>query len=212
MLNVLLRRNRVVASLFNSIAKIVGLPSNLKRRSAKFLLKTKPDLSQFPTDIDYQVFEVEKVYLQQIQSSRNPRNYSFIRRRTNIDGAGRLLGSVYQLTVVQYAGDELIEQKRIISQREYLAAYMTRDHGRHVIRQRRISFLYAQQSFNVHSYVEPVSGLDILHAQVEASLDSSDEPEVDLPPFLDVERRLTNSKEDEMQFGAYGLSLIDKER
>lgn len=112
--------------------------------------------------------------------------------------------------MVKYTGDELIEQKRIISQREYLAAYLTRDHTRHVIRQRRISFLYSQQSFNVHSYVEPVSGVDILHAQVEAPLDSSEEPEVVLPPFLDVDRRLTSSKEDEIQFGAYGISPIEK--
>jgi hypothetical protein len=188
----------------------VGLPSNLKRRSAKFLLRSKPDVSTFPRDIDYHVFEVEKAYLQQTNGPQNPGDYSFIRRRSNIDGSGRLLGSVYQLTVVKHAGDEQIEQKRIISQREYMAAYMTRDRSRHVIRQRRISFLYAQQSFTVHSYVEPVDGLDILHAQVEAPLDSREEPEVELPPFLDVDRRLTNSKEDEMRYGAYGISLSEE--
>lgn len=193
----------------HSIAKIVGLPSNLKRRSAKFLLKGEPDLSQFPQDIDYQVFEVEKVYLQQGNNPGNADNYSFIRRRTNIDSNGRLLGSVYQLTTVHHAGEEWIEQKRIISQREYAAAYMARDRDRHVIRQRRISFLWSQQSFNVHSYVEPVKGLAILHAQVEASPGDAD-PAVQLPPFLEVDRRLTNSKDDEDKFGAYGISLIDK--
>lgn len=185
----------VSLSLSYSLAKIVGLPSNLKRRSAKFLLKSEPDLSKFPADIDYQVFEVEKVYLQE-SNKKNPQNYSFIRRRTNIDDHGRLLGSVYQLTIVKFVeggGDEFIEQKRIISQREYAAAYMTRDQSRHIIRQRRISFLWAQQSFNVHIYVEPVSGLAILHAQVEASLGDAD-PVVKPPLFLDVESRLTNSK------------------
>lgn len=47
--------------LVDILSKIVGLPSNLKRSSAKFLLKSIPDISKFPSDIDCQVFEVEKV-------------------------------------------------------------------------------------------------------------------------------------------------------
>lgn len=190
--------------LVDIIAKIVGLPSNLTRRSAKFLLKDEPDLSKFPPDVDFQVFEVEKVYLR--TKDDNPENYSFIRRRTSVDDKGHLVGSVYQLTIVKVKGDEVIEQKRIISQREYNIAYMTRDNHRHVVRQRRISFLYAQQSFNVHVYVQPAKGLGILHAQVEGSDDG--EPEVKLPPFLDVERRLNNSQEDELKYGAYSISVI----
>lgn len=195
--------------LIDIIAKIVGLPSNLKRRSAKFLLKSKPDLTKFG-DVDYHLFEVEKVYLREGPSRENPDNYSFIRRRTNIDPSGRMLGSVYQLTRVHVADGEVIEQKRIISQREYMAAYMTRDRSRHVVRQRRVSFLYAQQSFTVHEYTSPMNGLGILHAQVEASEDGQ-EPEVELPPFLDIERRLTNTKEDEERYGAYSLSIIREE-
>ena len=82
-----------------------------------------------------------------------------------------------------------------------------------VIKQRRISFLYAQQSFIVHQYVKPssVEGLCILHAQVEASSSSTGqefkEPEVKLPPFLSVDRMLLNTKEDEKQYGAYSVSL-----
>jgi len=107
--------------LVDIIAKIVGLPSNLKRRSAKFLLSAPPDLTQFPEDIDYHVFEVEKVYLLQQQKRRgtmdsvdfsstvDPNSYSFIRRRTSVDATGRSLGSVYQLTRVKVEGDEVIE-------------------------------------------------------------------------------------------------------
>lgn len=43
------------------ISKLVGLPSNLSRRSAKFLLKSIPDAKSFPEDIDYHTFRVEKV-------------------------------------------------------------------------------------------------------------------------------------------------------
>jgi hypothetical protein len=55
-------------------------------------------------------------------------------------------------------------------------------------------------------YEEPISDLCILHAQVESS--ACYEPSVDLPPFLDVERRLENTKEDEEKYGAYSISII----
>jgi len=232
--------------LVDIISKLVGLPSNLKRSSAKFLLRRAPELSEFPQDVDVQVFEVEKVYLRapprdDDEEDKSDKEYSFIRRRTNIDPqTGQLVGSVYGLTRAKYVigtgsssnlcaddAGEVIEQKRIISQREYMAAYMTRDHRRHVIRQRRISFLYAQQSFNVHIYEgPPADGLCILHAQVqarrrrprtaetaeaeaEAATAEEETPEhVDLPPFLDVERRILNTKEDEAKYGAYSLSVI----
>ena len=87
------------------------------------------------------------------------------------------------------------------------ASYETRDLSRHIVKQRRISFLYAKQSFNVHVYEAPVEGLCILHAQVEATADG-DEPTVNLPPFLDVERQLTDSEEDKKKYGAYSLSII----
>jgi len=49
-----------------------------------------------------------------------------------------------------------------------------------------------------------MEGLCILHVQVEG------EDKVDLPPFLDLERRLTKSKEDS-KYSAYAVSLINKD-
>ena len=105
--------------LVDTLSKIVGLPSNLKRRSARFLLSNPPDLSKFPEGVDFQQFEVEKVYLQKVNNDKN--HFTFIRRRTSVDSEGNKLGNVYQLTTAHYTeGDnrELIEQKRIISKRE----------------------------------------------------------------------------------------------
>lgn len=217
--------------LVDIISKIVGLPSNLKRRSAKFLLAQPPDLSIFPPEIHYELFEVEKIYLmpqdgddknhsskidgtptpqsETVKGSGATDNYSFIRRRSNIDRRVVVLGSVYQLTTVQRRNDEWIERKRIISQREYQTSSLARDQGRHVVRQRRISFLHERQSFVVHVYQSPAEGLCILHAQVEASA-AGEYPTVKLPPFLNVDRRLENTKEDEERYGAYNLSLIRK--
>jgi hypothetical protein len=56
----------------------------------------------------------------------------------------------------------------------------------------------------IHIYEEPVSDICILHAQVEASKEK-----VDLPPFIDVNRILLNSKPDEEKYGAFSLSLIN---
>jgi hypothetical protein len=59
-------------------------------------------------------------------------------------------------------------------------------------------------------YQQPVSDIFILHAQVEATKEGI-EPKVDLPPFLDVEKRLTgNNSEDEEKYSAYTISVINK--
>lgn len=136
--------------LIDVIAKIVGLPSNLKRRSAKFVLRSPPDIQKFPEDMNYYIFEVEKVYLS--TNDNDDETYSFIRKRTNLDTQGNKLGSVYQLTTVTRnpITHDTIEEKRIISAREYSAAYLTRDVRRHIVHQQRISFLYKLQSFTIH--------------------------------------------------------------
>ena len=52
-----------------------------------------------------------------------------------------------------------------------MASYKNRDQSRHIVKQKRISFLYNMQSFNIHMYEEPssVGDLCILHAQAEVS-------------------------------------------
>jgi hypothetical protein len=263
--------------LVDIICNIVGLPSDLRRRSVRFLLQKPPNLLDFAkADIKYQVFDVEKVYLQKSTTNAKDKDtYSFIRRRTNIDAVTeQKLGSVYQITNVRHGTRgiassqsfndiksttattattianstdiddnedstetghtdyDLIEQKRIITSREYDTAYSnSRDLTRHIVQQRRVSFLYAKQSFTIHTYKHPVPGLSILHAQVEAkkgqtmkndsstSLTSSSSAlkrstsciatdEIILPPFLQYDRRLSShSKEDDELYGAYSLSM-----
>ena len=214
------------------MSRIVGLPTNLSRRSAKFLLKSRPTPDCFPSDVSYHVFEVEKVYL--FNQGQDEDSYSFIRKRTTIDKKGNNRGSVYQLTTSQRSSSgEIIEQKRLITAREYATSYKSRDSSRHIILQQRISFLYKLQSFTVHVSIQQdgvflrrkidisgdssdtppqvyqtpkvAEGLCILHAQVEST--EAEAPEVELPPFLDMERRLEGPK-DECDYGAYSLSMI----
>jgi len=115
--------------------------------------------------------------------------------------------SVYGWTAVQkFLDGQVIETKRIITKREYHSLFNNRDRSRHVVRQRRISFLWSIQSFTIHVYKEPVSDVCILHAQVRSSPDGTGE-EVAIPPFLEVEKRLTTHSEEDERYGAYHISL-----
>ncbi len=138
--------------------------------------------------------------------------YSFIRKRTQISARTmKTLGTSYGLTTVHITHDgKQVEMKRIITAREYNAAYKTRDESRHIVRQTRIGFIWKMQSFNIHIFKEPVKDLYICHAQ-SANGDGNTDGEkvvVELPPFLNVERRLENNEDDVKQFGTFNISLI----
>ena len=45
--------------LVNIVSKLVGLPTNLSKRSAKYLLRQRPNTTSF--NVDFHIFEVEKV-------------------------------------------------------------------------------------------------------------------------------------------------------
>ncbi len=153
-----------------------------------------------------------KVYLN--QDFISPENiideYTFIRKRSTLDGDGETSGSVYGWTGVQKTREgQTIERKRIITKREYNSLFANRDKSWHIVRQQRISFLWNIQSFVVHVYQEPVADICILHAQVQCPNSDGEacDEEVSIPPFLEVEKLLTDSEEDERQYGAYHISL-----
>lgn len=188
--------------LVDIVTDLVGLP-NTSKKTFKFLLDSVPDLNNFPEEVNYQLFEVEKVYLYEEKKDTGTyaNEYSFIRKRTHLSRDGNPLGSSYGLTTVHvtHSGKQ-VEVKRIITPREYNAAYKTRDPTRHVVKQQRITFLWETQSFNVHIFKEPNDDLCILHVQ---SSEGSDKCKV--PDFLFVNRMLGENEEDK-QYGAFFLS------
>jgi len=190
-------------------AKLVGLPAHMQRVTTKFLLKREPNLTEFPEDVTYQSFDVEKVYLyEESKLSENiSEEYSFIRKRTTINKAGEPSEtSVYGWTQVQKTNEgQIIERKRIITKREYNSLFNNRDKSRYVVKQKRVSFLWNIQSFTVHVYNEPVSDVCILHAQVRSTPDHDEE--VAIPPFLEVDKKLMTHSEADEQYGAYHISL-----
>ena len=93
----------------------------------------------------------------------------------------------------------VLRHKRRILRREYEAHLATADPRRKPIAQRRLHFLYGNQSFVVHQYVD--RDLAILHCQA-ARPDGS----IDFPPFLKVGPEIHDSQDRE-HFSAYDLAL-----
>jgi predicted ATPase len=226
--------------LVNIASELVGLPLTSKQVTTKYVLKEIPNVNEFPKDVQYHLFQVEKVYLYDTETSiptaTNHTNnttdfaeeYSFIRKRTHLirrDGNGKADeflsgGTTYGLTTVHVThSGKRIEVKRIITQREYNAAYKTRDLNRHVVKQNRISFIWNMQSFNVHIYMEPVHVKDlcVVHVQQQQQQQSMDRDEnntqvvhtVEMPSFLKVDRKLEDSKQDNNLYGAFSISLCN---
>eukprot|EP00979_Chaetoceros_neogracilis_P013458 scaffold3835_cov295-Chaetoceros_neogracile.AAC.27 len=220
--------NKVVGITSN----LVGLPSTSKQVTVKYLIRGIPDIQSFPKELKYHLFDVEKVYLYDTETTDDgaataadtkeksngfENEYSFIRKRTHLSHDGTPLGTSYGLTTthITHSGKH-IEVKRIITPREYNAAFKTRDMNRHVVTQRRISFIWDMQSFNVHLYKEPVDveNLCIVHVQQQVDDDAKEknkilDEDVNLPNFLNVDRKLIDGKEDNRNFGAFSISLRD---
>lgn len=204
--------------LVSAASKLVGLPTTMKNVTMKYLLRGI-DLPSFPNDVAYTIFDVDKVYLYDIEDGAKDSNnnyveeYSFIRKRSHVTLSGDLLGSTYGLTTVRITKDgKQVEVKRIISAREYASAFKARDTTRHIVKQKRITFLWKMQSFTVHIFKEPINNLCILYAQTGERTtkdeDEGSEPKVDMPYFLDVERKINNTKEDNDTYGAFSISRI----
>ncbi len=225
--------------MIRTVGKLVGLPG-FERSTTKFLLKNAPSLDDIDASgLFYQVFDIEKIYLYEgsslsnhpptpranspvptdrkgVRGGSSPRGgndpvvseYSFIRKRTTNSV------SSYGVTTVQtYKSGEKVEIKRIITAREYASAQRVRDTSRHIVVQKRISFIYNEQSFNIHVYVKPVVEACILHLQGKVSeeeLDQSRKRGVskvwDFPDFVEVERPL-DLKGDDKELSAYSISV-----
>lgn len=201
---------RKLQRIVEETARLIGLPTQIQRDTTKFVLQREPDLESFPEDVRVRVFDVEKVYINMLETSNEQfsEEYSFIRKRTSVNREGQAVGSVYGWTCVQKTHEgQIIEKKRIITQREYTSLFRNRDVARHIVRQQRISFLWNVQSFTVHVYREPVADLCLLHAQVRETNAGCDAG-VALPPFLEAECvPLTGSDWEDRKYSAYHISL-----
>jgi len=182
--------------LVKATSKLVGLPSEAKKETTKFLLKKIPNIEDFPSDVKYHIFNVEKFFLLVNNDSDESEN-SYVRKRALKNSAGASFGYT---NIRETKEGQMIELKRIITEREYNEYLKFRDPSRGVIKQMRISFVWETQSFNIHTYIEPVEGICILHCQSDPS------EEIRVPPFIEVEKKLTNSPDDVRKFGSVNIS------
>jgi hypothetical protein len=181
--------------LVDSMSRLLGLPTASKS-FRKFTLKAVP--AHIP--VKCEVFRVEKVYIRLTDSDPDEGEasypYAFVRSRRQ--------GGVtsYGMTVVSLGPDgQVIEQKHIISKRVYESATSTQaDPSRRRVVQKRTTFLWRSQYFEIYEYVEPRSGLCVLNAQVPHGTSGS----MDLPPFLEVDEEVTENA----KYSAYNISLL----
>ena len=180
------------------------------KRYAEELTNVEWPLFEKTSNLFLLVALVSKVYVyeEEISSENIKEEYSFIRKRTTINKDGKAAGSVYGWTAVQKTHEgQVIERKRIITKREYIGLFNNRDKSRHIVNQKRISFLWNIQSFTIHEYQQPVSDICILHAQVRSTPDDNEDSEVSIPPFLEVDKKLMTHSEEDEQYGAYHISM-----
>merc|ERR1712232_1128826 len=162
-----------------------------EKRFRKYRLEGEPSIDLFPLDIPVELFEVEKVYL--LASTRDPRTYSFVRRRAQGGHAS------YTRTTCVSSQGQTIETKEIISATEYAENVSERaDPSRRTVRQRRLTFLYDSTHYEIYVYKKPCRGLSLLLMQI-----TSPDANPALPPFLPVAEEVTGQED----FSAYQLSV-----
>ena len=186
-------------------AAVVGLPV-LPKHTRKFLLKSDPLQAVFSQNgVRTSTFRATKTFLKHApqrdtamsyalpQSPSSYSNHAYVRKRISEEGSDS-----YQYSEVIFDGNERHERKRRISRREYELYLRDADPERSPVEQARLHFLYENQSFVVHRYLD--RNLAVLHCQA-ARPDG-----VALPPFLDVGAEIAHA--DRERFSAYGLAAL----
>lgn len=168
-------------------ARLVGLPV-LPKSTRKFVLLSTPTPDVFVEhDVDFTAFDVTKTFLKQSTQS----SYSYVRLRSqgNSDSYGHATVNVDQTT------GERIERKRKCTEFEYRAYLANADPDREPVKQRRLHFLFENQSFVIHQYLD--RDCSIIHCQA-ARADGT----ANFPSFLWVGNEITH----DLTFSAHHLS------
>jgi CYTH domain-containing protein len=176
---------RKVQRVTAAVCRIVGAPEP-QELERKYLLRAGSTPTTWP--VHYEESDIEQTYLLG-QDGWETR----VRRRGQH-------GS-YHYTHTQkrpVAVGQRVQIERQVTGREYIALLAQADPTRRTIRKRRRVFLWANQYFEVDTFVDPRPGLELLEVEVE----SMDLP-VTLPPFLSVEREVTG----EDQYGNHTIAL-----
>lgn len=171
---------RVVAAICN----VVGVPEPIERER-KFLVNTT-DVLEIP--VRHEMVNIAQIYLKsEFENSR-------IRKR------GQNGVFTYTHTIKkQLAPGKNIEKEKMISNKNFLYLLESRDFNRHIIKKTRTCFIWKNKYYELDQFINPCSGLCVLEAELE-----SDEETLDLPPFLNIEKEVT----DDPRYSNYNIAAI----
>jgi CYTH domain-containing protein/predicted ATPase len=151
--------------------RVLGVPAPTEIER-KYLVRSIKD----PFPISSTEVLIEQTYLTTQDGSQ-----ARVRRRS-ADGA-----SVYTHTIKRpLQAGQRVEIEHPISSREYLSLLAQADPSKKTIRKKRRCFLWANQYFELDTFLDPHPGLSILEIELD---DPSHSPP--LPPCIEIEREVT---------------------
>ncbi len=164
-----------VQRVLAAISHVVGVPQP-REIERKFLIRGGRAAREVP--VHFEEIDIEQVYLVAPEGTE-----ARVRRR------GQHGSSTYTHTIKRPAATagQRIKIEHPITGREYIAFLAQADPARRPLKKRRRVFLWANQYFEWDLFLDPRPGLELLEVEV----DSLDAP-IELPPFLDVEKEVTD--------------------
>lgn len=165
-----------LSRVFQAVSRVMGIPVPVEIER-KYLLRRAPDFT-LPEFSTAQRIEIEQSYLRSSDPSESVR----IRRRSQHGHA------TYYLTRKTSLGAGIRQEtEQRISASEYLALMAQRDPARQPVRKDRWCFLWRGQYLELDIIHEPASRACVL---LEIELTEQND-RVEIPPFLEVERDVT---------------------
>ena len=165
------------------ISSVVGLPTD-QMVFRKYLV-TGDTPMQLPDDIQAEKMKILETYLNAPQhelDDTSKQNLSVcVRKRTK-------QGIIHHKYEKRYSrGGERIQEMRSINAKDYLAFLENKSDEKEPLLKERVCFVYKTQSFILENYTDVPGQPTVL--RVETSNKT-----VDLPPFIDIEREITNER------------------
>jgi len=157
-----------------AVCRVTGIPEPVEVER-KYLVRKSPELLPVP----HEELEIEQTYLQTSDGSE-----ARVRRR------GQHGVYLYTHTIKKPLTEgQRVEIERPISGREFAELLPLRDPKRRTIRKRRSCFLWKGFYFELDRFVEPRAGLQLLEIELD-----DEAAEIPLPPWLEIERDVTEDK------------------
>ncbi len=160
-----------VRRVIEVVSHQLGVPAPA-RRLRKYLVRPCPVLPLHAVEV-----EIELTCLLTSDGSE---------ARLSRRGQGRSFS--YAHAVTSPAAQGSISRERPLTGREYFALLAQADPERRPVKKRRRCFLYENHYFEFDDYREPIADLHLLQTEVNA------EAEPRMPPFVQVEREVTDDR------------------